>query len=88
MSVAIALAVLSLCVIRLRQPAHYLIYPFAVVSVIPFWLIEQRYYMPVFTLFMLFRESASPRVERALLATSVVIALYLFAGVVGGQSFL
>ena len=87
-SVAIALAVLSLCVIRLRQPAHYLIYPFAAVSVIPFWLIEQRYYMPVFTLFMLFRESASPRVERALLATSVVIALYLFAGVVGGQSFL
>ena len=54
----------------------------------PFWLIEQRYYMPVFTLFMLFRESASPRVERVLLATSVVIALYLFAGVVGGQSFL
>ena len=87
-SVAIALAVLSLCVIRLRQPAHYLIYPFAALSVMPVWLVEQRYYMPVFALFMLFRESASPRVERTLLGLSVVVALYLFAGVVGGQSFL
>ena len=32
----------------------------------PSWLIEQRYYLPAFALFMLFRESASPRVERTL----------------------
>ncbi len=87
-SVAIALAVLSLCVIRLRQPAQYLIYPFAAVSVMPIWLVEQRYYMPVFALFMLFRESASAKVERALLAMYVVMALYLFAGVVDSSFFL
>jgi alpha-1,2-glucosyltransferase len=86
-SVAIALAVLSLCVIRLRQPSHYLIYPFAALSVMPAWLVEQRYYMPAFALFMLFRESASPRVERALLGANIAVALYLFAGIVGGQSF-
>ena len=59
-SLAIALAALSLFVIRLRQPVHYLIYPFAALSVMPVWLIEQRYYFPAFALFMLFRESASP----------------------------
>ncbi len=74
--------------IRLRQPVHYLIYPFAALSLMPVWLIEQRYYIPVFALFMLFRESASPRVERTLVAMYVVMALYLFAGVVGGGSFL
>ena len=87
-SVAIALAVLSLCVIRLRQPVQYLIYPFAVFSVMPSWLIEQRYYLPAFALFMLFRESASPRVERALLAVNVVMALSLFVGITEGWFFL
>ena len=87
-SVAIALAALSLCVIRLRQPVQYLIYPFAALSVMPSWLIEQRYYLPAFALFMLFRESASPRVERLLLAVNVVMALYLFVGVAEGWFFL
>ena len=87
-SVAIALAVLSLCVIRLRQPVQYLIYPFAALSVMPSWLIEQRYYLPAFTLFMLFRESASPRVERTLLAVNVIMAFCLFVGVTEGWFFL
>ena len=87
-SMAIALAVLSLCVIRLRQPVQYLIYPFAALSVLPSWLIEQRYYLPAFALFMLFRESASPRVERTLLAMNVVMALCLFVGIAEGWFFL
>ena len=87
-SVAMALAVLSLCVIRLRQPVQYLIYPFAALSVMPSWLIEQRYYLPAFTLFMLFRESASPRVERTLLAVNVIMAFCLFVGVMEGWFFL
>ena len=87
-SAAIALAVLSLCVIRLRQPVQYLIYPFAALSVMPSWLIEQRYYLPAFALFMLFRESASPRIERTLLVVNVVMALCLFVGVAEGWFFL
>ena len=54
----------------------------------PSWLIEQRYYLPAFALFMLFRESASPRVERALLAVNVVMALSLFVGITEGWFFL
>ena len=87
-SLAMALAVLSLCVIRLRQPVQYLLYPFAALSVMPSWLIEPRYYLPAFVLFMLFRESASPRVERTLLAANVVMALSLFVGVAKGWVFL
>jgi len=87
-SVVIALAALSLFVIRLRQPVHYLIYPFAALSVMPVWLIEQRYYLPAFALFMLFRESASPSTERAMVAMNGVVALYLFAGVAQGWFFL
>lgn len=87
-SLAIALAVLSLCVIRLRRPIHYLVYPFAVLSVVPSSLIEQRYYIPAFALFMLFRESESPAVELATLGLNVVLALYLFNGVARGWFFL
>jgi alpha-1,2-glucosyltransferase len=87
-SVAIALAALSLFVIRLRQPVHYLIYPFAALSVMPVWLIEQRYYLPAFALFMLFRESASPGVEIAMIIVNGLVAIYLFEGVVRGLFFL
>jgi alpha-1,2-glucosyltransferase len=85
---AIALAALSLFVIPLRQRVHYLIYPFAALSVLPVWLIEQRYYLPAFALFMLFRESGSPGIERALLAVNAVVATWLFAGVAQGWFFL
>jgi alpha-1,2-glucosyltransferase len=84
----VAVAVLALMVIRLRQPVHYLIYPFAALSVMPVWLIEQRYYLPAFALFMAFREPASPAVERAILAVNAALSLYLFAGVVQGRFFL
>jgi alpha-1,2-glucosyltransferase len=87
-SVAIALAASSLFVIQLRQPVHYLIYPFAVLSVMPVWLIEQRYYLPAFALFMLFRESASPGVELAMVVVNGLVAIYLFEGVVRGLFFL
>jgi len=87
-SLAIALAALSLFVIRLRQPVHYLIYPFAALSVMPAWLIEQRYYLPAFALFMVFRESASPGVERAMVVVNGLAAIYLFEGVVRGLFFL
>lgn len=86
--VTIVLAALSLFVIRLRQPIHYLIYPFAALAVMPVWLIEQRYYLPGFALFIAFREPASPAVERALLAMNALLSLYLFEGVVRGQFFL
>jgi alpha-1,2-glucosyltransferase len=86
--VVVTLAALSLFVIRLRQPIHYLMYPFAVLSVIPVWLIEQRYYLPAFALFMAFRESASPGVERAMVGWNGVVALFLFAGVSRGWFFL
>jgi alpha-1,2-glucosyltransferase len=85
---AIALAALSLFVIRLRQPVHYLIYPFAALSLMPVWLIEQRYYFPAFALFMLFRESASPLVEIAMVIINGLVAIYLFEGVVRGLFFL
>jgi alpha-1,2-glucosyltransferase len=84
----IALAALSLFVIRLRQPIHYLIYPFAALTVMPVWLIEQRYYLPAFALFMAFREPASPVVEGAILAVNTALSVWLFAGVVQGRFFL
>jgi hypothetical protein len=88
-SMAIILAVLSLCVSRLRQPVQCLIHPFAILSsMIPMWLIEESYHMLVFVLFTLYRESAWPRVERALLGVNIAVAHYLFAVIVDGPSFL
>ena len=86
--IAITLAALSFCVIRLRHPIHYLIYPFAALVVVPEWLVEQRYYLSAFALFMAFRESASPVVERLLLAVNAALSIFLFIGIVQGWFFL
>jgi alpha-1,2-glucosyltransferase len=59
----VAYGLLSLGVTRLRQKPFYWLYPFTVLSLVPFWLIEPRYYFVPFSLFILFKEERSPLVE-------------------------
>ena len=61
----IALAVLSLSVVRLRERTLYLLYPFAVLYLLPSWLIEDRYCIIPVTLFLLFVETQAKVVEYA-----------------------
>jgi len=59
----VAYALLSLGVTRLREARFYWLYPFTILSLVPFWLIEPRYSFVPFALFLLFKEERSPLVE-------------------------
>ncbi len=79
--IPVALAAMSLCVTRLKRPSFYLVYPFTALSLLPIWLIEQRYYMLPFSLFILFKEKSSARTDYATLTYYVLISAVLFYGI-------
>ena len=72
---------------RLRRPEFYILYPLALVSVASSWLIEQRYYIVPFVLFIAFVEQR-PRLDRILAGYSAVVSLGLAYGIGQGWFFL
>lgn len=74
----IAYSVLSISLIKLHKKSFYLIYPFAILYLLPSWLIEQRYYLIPFTLLILFRKKESKLVEYSLIIIYIVLSLILF----------
>ena len=79
--IPIAYALLSLCVTALHEKRFYLLYPFTLISLVPFWLIEPRYYFVPLSLFILFKKEHSPWVEWLtvgfFIALSAVILYYM-----------
>jgi alpha-1,2-glucosyltransferase len=76
----IAGSVLFLLFTPLLSSSLWLLYPIAVLSLIPDWLIEQRYYLIPFVLFLLFRKHEHPVVEYGTVILSAVLsAIFLIA---------
>jgi alpha-1,2-glucosyltransferase len=83
-----AITLLSLAGTPLRDRSHYLVYPFTVLSLLPAWLIEPRYYLVPFILFVLFRRQASLQLEWLLIGYLALITAILFSGIRAGAYFL
>jgi alpha-1,2-glucosyltransferase len=81
-------ATLSLCVMRFEKRFFYLLYPFTLAFIIPSWLIEQRYYLVPFAIFLAVRERYHWTVEYSLLVLSFGLSIYFFAGIQQGKFFL
>jgi alpha-1,2-glucosyltransferase len=75
--IPVALSVLALGVTRLQQRSFYWLYPFTLLSLIPFWLVEPRYYFVPYSLFILMQERRSPRLEWLAVGYNLVLALIL-----------
>lgn len=72
-----ALSLLSLGVTRLQQRSFYWLYPFTLLSLVPFWLVEPRYYFVPFSLFILMQERRSPRLEWLASGYNLALALVM-----------
>lgn len=80
--VPIIYSVLSLCVTELKQKSFYLLYPLAFIFLTPSWLIEQRYYLIPFTLFLLFKKSGSKLEENITIGYFMILAGVFLVGLV------
>jgi alpha-1,2-glucosyltransferase len=86
--VPIAWMVMTLCVTRVAEPRLHILYLVAPLSVGLHPLIEPRYYLPAMTLFQVWRPSAGPRAEGALLSGYVAVASVIMWGIVTERFFL
>lgn len=79
---------LTLIVIKLRSPVHYWLFPLTVIALLPVELIEQRYYIVPFVLWMLFRRTEQPATEWLLLSWFCLLSAALSWAIVSGRFFL
>jgi len=87
-AIPIIYAILSIIVTKLKKKSFYLLYPFTILFLLPSWLIEQRYYIIPFVLFILFRKKQSKIVEYSTIALFVVSSAILFYGITKGLFFI
>jgi DIE2/ALG10 family len=84
---AAAMSALTVASVRLGRPAFLALYPAALASLLPVWLVEPRYYLVPFALFQVFRAPFDQRIEWILLAFWAASSAYLLAGIVSGRFF-
>ena len=77
-----AAAVCGLGFVRLRPQASAWIYPFAALFLAASWLVESRYALVPFVLWLALREQGARRIEYATLALWLVLAVTVFSGTV------
>jgi len=85
---AIAWSLLSLAVTPFRQKTQYWLYPISTLALLPVWLIEQRYYIVPFILFMLFRVPQARGIEIVILIWSILLSIPLTIGFTSMKFFL
>ncbi|MEO7063556.1 MAG: hypothetical protein ABI082_07285 [Dokdonella sp.] len=77
-----AAAVCGLAYTRLRPQGSVWVYPFAALFLAASWLVESRYALVPFVLWLAFREQRTRRIEYATLALWLVLAVFVFSGMV------
>lgn len=84
----IALSLLSLVVSPLRSSTYYWLFPISLLALLPVPLVEQRYYIVPFSLWMLFRVPQKMWIEIILLGWFALMSAVLTRGIIKMQFFL
>lgn len=83
----VALGAGSIMVTRMQKPWKMLL-PATIVCLLPSWLIEQRYYIIPYVLFLLLRTPSTMNVERSVAIYEMILCGILFWIVIGRTFFL
>ena len=86
--VVVALAASGLAFTRLRPRAAYWLYPIATLSLAASWLVEQRYALVPLVLWLAFREHRGRMIEWATAALWLILAVFVFHGMIALRFFL
>jgi len=84
---AAGFSALLLAALPLGRPSFALLYPAALASLLPVWMVEPRYALVPLALFQVFRAPFGARIEGLLLALWAAASAYLLAGAVSGRLF-
>ena len=84
----VTIAACGLAPTRLEPRAAYWLYPVAALFLSASWLVEQRYALVPFVLFLAFREHRSRRIEWATAALWLLLAVLIFGGMFAVRFFI
>jgi len=86
--IPIAYSMFSISVTKLHRKSFYILYPTTLIFLLPSWLIEQRYYLIPFTLFILFKKEESKLVECLTITFYVLASAGIYLGMRNNFFFL
>ncbi len=86
--IPIAYSILSISVTKLHRKSFYILYPATLIYLLPSWLIEQRYYLIPFILFILFKKEESKFVEYLTITFYVLASTGIYLGIRNNFFFL
>jgi len=86
--IPIAYSILSISVTKLHRKSFYILYPTTLIYLFPSWLIEQRYYLIPFILFILFKKEESKFVEYLTITFYVLASAGIYLGIRNNFFFL
>jgi len=70
------------------KPSYRLVLLFAVLNLLPIWLIEPRYYINILILFLLLRKPQQAFVEKLMIVNFLIWSIALTFGIQQGLWFL
>lgn len=79
--IPILVGLLIIFVNPLKKWQDYTLYPFSLLFILPSWLIEPRYYIVPYILFVLLQKSISPRALKVLIIWQTLLASVLLFGI-------
>lgn len=86
--IPMAYSALSICTITLHKRIHYLIFLISALLLSLSWLIEQRYLLVPFVLFLLFKKEDNIFIEKITIVIYFFLAIFFFLGIINGEFFL
>lgn len=81
-------SLLAIMVSDLRVKWGWFLYPFTIVYLLPYWLIEERYYLIPLTLFLLVSKPVSRKIEYIQFVWWIGLSLFFFEGIQSLRFFL
>jgi len=86
--ILVLFAALSLIVTKLKISYFWILYPATFLFLVPSQLIEQRYYIIPFTLFLIFSQKIDKKYEIATVIINSIMAILLFKMILAGNLFI
>lgn len=79
--------IFGLTTVQLSKKSYYIIYPATILFLAPVWLIEQRYYLVPFMLFLLYRKPANIYIEALQVGLYLSASIWLTSNIVNSKGF-
>ena len=86
--IPVCYSLMSILYFKFNKNIYYLIYPFILLFLCLYWLIDPRYYLIPLTFFILFKKEENLFIEISTVFLYIIISALIFFGTINGLFFI